>query len=245
MNIHDIILFKKGDEMLLLLIALLIIRFLLTSYVREKYNIIRGSHSYPPINNTHKWVNRLLLILFIVSILLAFFVNPLFVYVFSLVIVIYPVFNAFMEYKHEKEEKEYIVTSINALLVIFLVIGVSSFHYINNIKEETTWGELITEKFGDRPVEEISIETPDFYTRVKITDEQTIKNILEGPAKTKLIEADVYRPYDRKYLVIFGGGVYMHLSENLITFDGRIISYEADDDSVFRVIHEAFITNNN
>ena len=142
------------------------------------------------------------------------------------------------------KNKRYIIISFTAVVLLSAILGVK---YINNLPEETTYGEFMTEKFGDKTVKEIRIQeiTPDSFTEVEITDEQTIRNILDGPANTKLKEANAYRPHDRKYLVVFDSSVFMHISENLITFDGQVISYDADDDSVFRVIHEAFITNNN
>ena len=149
------------------------------------------------------------------------------------------------------KNKRYTLILFTAVVLLSAILGVK---YINSLPKETTWGEMITEIFIENNATVIGLtiteETPDSYTHVKITDEQTIKNILEGPAKTKLKEADVHLDLGKKYLVIFrtdvgGDSVYMEMNENLIHFHGHGFSYETDDDSIFKVIHEAFITNNN
>lgn len=150
------------------------------------------------------------------------------------------------------KNKRYILILFTSVVLLSAIFGVN---YINNLPKETTWGEMLNNIFSKKNSTVIGLtiteETPDSYTDVKITDEQTIKDILEGPAMAKLKEADVHLgPDARKYLVIFrtdtgGDSVYMNLSENLIHFHGSGISYETDDDSIFKVIHEAFIINNN
>ena len=84
--------------------------------------------------------------------------------------------------------KRYIIISFTAVVLLSAILGVK---YINNLPKETTNGEFMTEKFGDKTVKEIRIQeiTADSFTEVKITDEQTIRNILDGPANTKLKEA--------------------------------------------------------
>ncbi|MEZ7173749.1 hypothetical protein [Sporosarcina sp. OR05] len=146
------------------------------------------------------------------------------------------------------KNKRHIIILFTAIVLLIAIFGGK---YINNLPKETTWGKMITELFGDKTVIQITIteeKYPD-YTTVYITDKQTIKNILEGPAKTKLKESDIHvGPITSKYLLDFRTGYrdrLMYLNENLLEFEGQGISYETDDDSVFGVIHEAFITNNN
>src|SRR5699024_4586742 len=78
--------------------------------VRKRFSIIRYLPGLP-INNTHKWVTRIILCLGVPLLIGAFVFSYPEIYLLLLIglLVIQNGFDAYMEYKHQTEEKEYMI----------------------------------------------------------------------------------------------------------------------------------------
>ena len=103
---------------------ILVINSVLTKFLRKKYNIIDPKR-IRYMSNTHKWVEIILIILFVISLaFLWFFEDLVLVYVLIAIGSVAYIFRAFVEYKYEQEEKEYIITLVDfgSLWVPFAIL---------------------------------------------------------------------------------------------------------------------------
>lgn len=87
--------------------------------LRKKLNINKSTWSiYVPVNTVHKWSERIIIIGFLISIW--FVENTL-----PLTLTFFTIFNsmrAFMEWKYEREKREYLLTLFSSInLVVFLL----------------------------------------------------------------------------------------------------------------------------
>ncbi|MBB4825767.1 hypothetical protein HNO89_003003 [Sporosarcina luteola] len=116
----------------ILLILTLVISSVLTKYIRNKYNII-DPQRIRYVSNTHQWVEIPLVVLGIIFIVLFWFIEGSVFYYFAIAIfAVVPLFRAFVEYKYEREEKEYIITLINFGLWS-IGMGVLLLYYISTL----------------------------------------------------------------------------------------------------------------
>ena len=109
-------------EIMIFIIIVIAIKFIVTKLLRKKFNIITYPNSDRYINNTHKWGEGILRLLAITLFILSYFFEYLiFGLVFILLLML--IFSAYMEYKHEREEREYIITIAETLMYLILIIG--------------------------------------------------------------------------------------------------------------------------
>ncbi|WP_047985448.1 DUF4181 domain-containing protein [Ornithinibacillus californiensis] len=112
-------------EFILFLTTVLIIRFLLVKFLRKRYKIIPYLEQNRYINKTHEGLVYIIRIIAIVFLILSFFIQNLILIIgFAISLCVGVGFQAFMEYKYEREEKEYIITLIDILVYIVLISGV-------------------------------------------------------------------------------------------------------------------------
>jgi ABC-type Fe3+ transport system permease subunit len=109
-------------ETVVFIIFIVAIKFLLTKFLRKKYNIIIYPNSDRYINNTHKLVERVLIIIAITLIILSYFFVYLIIGI-AFIGIILLLFQAYMEYKYEQEEKEYIITIVETFMFLIVIIG--------------------------------------------------------------------------------------------------------------------------
>jgi uncharacterized membrane protein YfcA len=114
--------------MLVFILSVLVIMLFLTIHFRIKNNIVADFSLYRPINNTHKWVERILLILYVIITFIAFFAfklshKEIYALLFGFFTILTS-FRAFMEYKHEREEKNYIIQLTWSIGYFIIFIGI-------------------------------------------------------------------------------------------------------------------------
>lgn len=117
--------------MLLLFIVVLTLKFFVTNIVKEKFNIQADPLADLPVNQTHKWVNKLVFASMILFILLAIVVNELFIFGSVLAIMISNGIDIAVRYKFEKEEKQYILTIVDTIFFIILLVGITVLYFNN------------------------------------------------------------------------------------------------------------------
>ncbi|WP_047986006.1 DUF4181 domain-containing protein [Ornithinibacillus californiensis] len=117
-----------NQTILIFTITVVVIMLLLMFIVRKKLKIKTEIGLYKYINKTHKWGERILLLLFFITLSIAYFgfyyVEVYLIFIFFLA---QSIFRAFMEWKYEREEKEYIISLIGAGTSVVLFIGVLFF----------------------------------------------------------------------------------------------------------------------
>ena len=109
-------------ETVVFIIFIVAIKFLLTKFHRKKYNIIIYPNSDRYINNTHKLVERVLISIAITLLILSYFFVYLIIGI-AFIALILLLFQAYMEYKYEQEEKEYILTILDTITYLIVIIG--------------------------------------------------------------------------------------------------------------------------
>lgn len=112
--------------MIVFSILVLLLSYLVTFIVRRRYNIIADFDNYRHVNNMHKWIELILLILFLlISAVLIFVFSITEVYLLSAGnFVILCGLRTFMEYKYDREKKEYIIDFIWGIGAIVLFVGI-------------------------------------------------------------------------------------------------------------------------
>ncbi|GGJ44818.1 DUF4181 domain-containing protein [Virgibacillus salexigens] len=100
--------------------------------IRKKHNIVFGIRLYKPVNNTHKWIENTLLIVFIFSVLIAALslsYIEIYVLLFCFLTILMSI-RTVMEYKKGiEEEKEYIISFVWAIGYSVIFIGSAFFMF--------------------------------------------------------------------------------------------------------------------
>ncbi|MCA1054015.1 DUF4181 domain-containing protein [Rossellomorea aquimaris] len=98
----------------------LILFFIIERSVRKKWNIpVKKTPGIKGVNTIHTWLLRFGWALFFVTVV--FFENPL---VSALIIVVLFALDAFMEWKYNRDTKEYIILSVGlAFFILFISVG--------------------------------------------------------------------------------------------------------------------------
>ncbi|MYL42164.1 DUF4181 domain-containing protein [Virgibacillus salexigens] len=100
--------------------------------IRKKHNIVFGIRLYKPVNNTHKWIENTLLIVFIFSVLIAALslsYIAIYVLLFCFLTILMSI-RTVMEYKKGiEEEKEYIISFVWAIGYSVIFIGSAFFMF--------------------------------------------------------------------------------------------------------------------
>ncbi|GKV54337.1 hypothetical protein NCCP2222_02840 [Sporosarcina sp. NCCP-2222] len=116
----------------ILFILTLIISSMLTKFLRNKYNII-DPQRIRYVSNTHQWVEIPLVVLGVIFIFLFWFIEvPVLFYIAIAIFTVVSLFRAFVEYKYEREEKEYIITLLD-FGIWSISMGVLLVYYISTL----------------------------------------------------------------------------------------------------------------
>lgn len=138
------------------IICVILIRSLLTLFVRKKYTIEVDVFPYRTVNKTHKIVTRIVIILIIIYFMGLWFSTYLerFDILLLITITFSNGFTAFVEYKYEREEKDYIISLISTLSSFILLVGLL-FYLFNT----STFAERYNNSgiFNNESIEEIEI----------------------------------------------------------------------------------------
>ncbi|WP_257129016.1 DUF4181 domain-containing protein [Bacillus pseudomycoides] len=122
-------------EKLLFLIIIVVLFFLLENLLRKKLKIIRkNGFIYRPVNSFHKWGERIIIILYLVSGFVCIYTSEYIkvVYILFVFLGTQQLFRAYMEWKFDKESKEYVLSllglfclmiTFNLMIYLFQPVG--------------------------------------------------------------------------------------------------------------------------
>jgi len=122
-------------EKLLFLIIIVVLFFLLENLLRKKLKIIRkNGFIYRPVNSFHKWGERIIIILYLVSGFVCIYTSEYIKVVYILFVFsgMQQLFRAYMEWKFDKESKEYVISllgvfclmiTFNLMIYLFQPVG--------------------------------------------------------------------------------------------------------------------------
>lgn len=175
---------------LMFIFIVICISKLISFYIRKKFHI-QSINPDTPINNTHKWVGRIVITLVILCLICGYIFYDYFELIFLLIgalAVFSNGFDTYMEYKHDREEKEYLVNSVSFIGSIVVLIGAIYFMY-----NSSTLNEVIQESGRLEPneINELEIikrkEGDEYYSReVTITDKQMMKQLFSELEKVEV-----------------------------------------------------------
>ncbi|MFD2043080.1 DUF4181 domain-containing protein [Ornithinibacillus salinisoli] len=176
---------------LLFILLVVILTSILAYYIREKYTYYT-SHRYPPINNTKKWVDRILQLLMVFNIIGAFVFSNTEIYliIFIVLVIIQNGFSAYVEYKHEREENEYMISLVWMIGSLIILVGFMFFTF-----PTTTFDEVMQkyESFNPELIEQLEIENDTwnedeitYYPATIIEDKQIIDQIFSELSKVEV-----------------------------------------------------------
>ena len=116
----------------ILIVLMLVINSVLNKFIRQKYNII-DPQRIRFVTNTHQWVEISLIVLGIILIVLFWYIgDSVLVYLLFAIFIVVDLHRAFVEYKYEREEKEYIITLVDfGIRSVFF--GLLLVYYINTL----------------------------------------------------------------------------------------------------------------
>ncbi|SHF94436.1 DUF4181 domain-containing protein [Ornithinibacillus halophilus] len=154
--------------MLYFIIAVLILTSIINRYIQKKYNIIPDGVAFRPVNNMHKWGERVILLVGLILAIILYMISYVEYYIIFGYLLILLGFRAFMEYKYDREEKEYLLTTtsvggIGLLLIISLFI----------VFQTTTFSETIED---DQMLNLDSIESVEIYNNQSNEDAKELWN---------------------------------------------------------------------
>lgn len=108
------------------LLISLIIMIIIGLWIKKKYHIVIPFFGYRHVNETQKLVESILIILFIISGFWAIFFPPINLNVYGLLFAYYAIFygfRAYMEYKHDQTEKNYLFHGFWSIASLIVFIG--------------------------------------------------------------------------------------------------------------------------
>jgi Fe-S cluster assembly iron-binding protein IscA len=211
-----------------------IITSLIALFIRKKY-AIDTYFPYRPFNNTQKWVNRILLSLTVLSAV------GIFVFSYPEILVLICIgfgiiingYSTYMEYKHEREEKEYIVSfvwTIGTLVMFF------SFMFLT--LQTKTVEDVIHDSFNPDAIEQLEIwnnawiKEEIIYKREKVMkDKQMIELLFSELSKVKVRNSIANEGNQDNFYKLY-------LMDDNIFSIGVYDKYITIDSEAFRVIGE-------
>ncbi|WP_194840880.1 DUF4181 domain-containing protein [Filobacillus milosensis] len=104
---------------------ILIIMFIVVKFLRKKYNIMPYPSEYQHVNVLHKRIEFILALVALILLVLSYIFEhslTIILLVFSLLLITF-VFRFYMQYKHEPEEKEYLITLVQAIGFFIITFG--------------------------------------------------------------------------------------------------------------------------
>ncbi|WP_342567612.1 DUF4181 domain-containing protein [Psychrobacillus sp. FSL K6-4046] len=114
------------DMYIALIFLLLVIYVLLQYFIRQKYNISTPLRFF--VNTTHKWIEIILIVLGSVLFVLFWIMEDwVFVYLLMAVTLVILCHRAFVSYKYEREERQYMITLVDlgtfCILFSIVIVG--------------------------------------------------------------------------------------------------------------------------
>ncbi|MEN2768460.1 DUF4181 domain-containing protein [Ornithinibacillus xuwenensis] len=141
---------------MLFILPVSIVMFLISFFMKRKFSI-DIDYGSRPVNNTHKWIDRILLILMSMCVVGAFLSFNLQVYLFLLIglATIGNGLSAYMEYKYDREAKIYLIHILR--LVGCLIIAAGLVYILFSTR---TMDEVLRkfESFKIENIEQVEIE---------------------------------------------------------------------------------------
>lgn len=115
----------------LFITSVMLVTLLLTLWVKRKFTIEVNVWAYRTINNTHKVVKRICLFFAIVCITGLFISNyyEFFGIILMIVVIFSLIYDTYVEYKYEREEKDYLISLVHTISALVISIGVFSYFY--------------------------------------------------------------------------------------------------------------------
>ncbi|WP_366518597.1 DUF4181 domain-containing protein [uncultured Psychrobacillus sp.] len=101
----------------------MVIYLVLRYFIRQKYNI--STHQRLFVNTTQKWIEIILLVLSCILFVLFWIMEDwVFVYLIMAVLVVLLCLRAFVSYKYEREERQYMITLVDlgAYCIFFCIL---------------------------------------------------------------------------------------------------------------------------
>ena len=84
-----------------------------------------------------------------------------------------------------------------------LVLGLSTYHLINHISKQTTYGEVVSATIEAEAIQSISITSYDTGERISVTDPEMINTFINGASESTLTKSINSDGNPLKYLVYF------------------------------------------
>ncbi|MEK4523139.1 DUF4181 domain-containing protein [Psychrobacillus sp. FSL W7-1493] len=114
------------DMYIALIFLLLVIYIVLRYSIRQKYNI--STHQRLFVNTTQKWIEIILIVLgSVLFVLFLIMEDWVFVYLLMAVLVVLLCHRAFVSYKYEREERQYMITLVDlgtfCILFSIVIVG--------------------------------------------------------------------------------------------------------------------------
>lgn len=103
--------------------VIVLLLFLLEKLLRKKWNIPRKSITERYVNDTHKWIERYMLIgyLIVSGILIFMFKNIYIRYLIGIYLLVLFIARAWMEWKYDRESREYKLEICNIVGFLFMI----------------------------------------------------------------------------------------------------------------------------
>lgn len=114
-----------------LFVLLMVINSVIKNFLRRKYNILIPRRLFSYVNNTHRVIEIMLIILGIILFILFMIKEDLiFFYLLMAFTVVLTILRAFIEYKYKREEREYMITLADAgtWTAIFIIVLLVNFN---------------------------------------------------------------------------------------------------------------------
>ncbi|MBO1580751.1 DUF4181 domain-containing protein [Bacillus sp. XF8] len=111
---------------LLFLIIIVILFFLLENLLRKKLKITRkNGFIYRPVNRFHKWGERIIIIIYLVAGFVCIYTSEYIkgAYILFIFLGTQQLFRAYMEWKFDKESKEYVISLLGVFCLIITFNG--------------------------------------------------------------------------------------------------------------------------
>lgn|SRR5690554_6753879 len=108
------------------MLGILGITFITDLIIRNKLNIDFDLQLYRPVNNAHKWLENILILLFIIGVIIVALIltyKEIYIFFFGFLAILMSI-RTYMEYKHGiKEEKQYVSSFVYMLGYLVIFIG--------------------------------------------------------------------------------------------------------------------------
>ncbi|WP_042148687.1 DUF4181 domain-containing protein [Paucisalibacillus sp. EB02] len=223
-------------------ITVLVIIFIINTYLKKKFDIEQDFAPLRYYSKTHKWVERTLFIGFVILIVLVYITyTSAEIYLFLGYAVILFGFRTTMEYKYEREEKEYLLTLVLTIGVLVLFVGSIFFVHqslapykvvvkeIESLNPESIQQvEVINHSWNEKARDILNIMEK--KREVVIEDKETITKLLSELSAEQLRVRDVnIRNKDSYYELNLKGDIDFRLTvyeKSIIIVYGEMDSFQ-------------------